>query len=390
MSGQIDQPPSSCFPDDVSVMRRALQIAARGRGRVEPNPMVGAVIVDQQRRWIAEGYHQRFGDHHAEIRAIESAGPRCRGADLFVTLEPCSHFGKTPPCADAVIQAGFRRVFVGCQDPAPHVAGEGIARLRAAGLEVIVGLAAPEADRLIAPFRMLQLNRRPWVHAKWAMTMDGRIATSTGHSRWISCDASRAVVHQMRGEMDAIITGAGTVRRDDPLLTARPVGARVPMRIVLDSDGMSLTADTLLCRTIAEAPVMIVVRQSADRQHLDSLRAVGVEVLVVPDANLLKSGDRVVLDPLYVLNELGTRGFTNVMLEGGAGLLGQFFDSRLIDELHVFVAPKLVGGSMSVPPIGGQGLSEVPEIPSLERFRWIESGKDLLLRGDVVRCSKSI
>ncbi|MCA9060884.1 MAG: bifunctional diaminohydroxyphosphoribosylaminopyrimidine deaminase/5-amino-6-(5-phosphoribosylamino)uracil reductase RibD, partial [Planctomycetaceae bacterium] len=205
---------------DEQWMSRALTIAARGLGSVEPNPAVGAVVTTATGDFVAEGWHQQFGGPHAEVHAIRAAGDRCRGATLYVTLEPCSHHGKTPPCADAVIAAGFRRVIVGCQDPAPHVAGQGLRKLREAGIEVVTGVCEGAAQRLIAPFSMLQTCQRPWVIAKWAMSLDGRIATHTGDSQWISNSTSREFVHQMRGRMDAIITGSGTVHADNPRLTA--------------------------------------------------------------------------------------------------------------------------------------------------------------------------
>lgn len=260
-------------------MRHALAIAAQGIGFVEPNPAVGAVVVDQDRRLIAEGFHRQFGKAHAEVNAIAAAGGATQDADLFVTLEPCSHHGKTPPCAEAVIDAGFRRVVIGCQDPAKHVAGRGIERIRSAGIQVVTGVCEAEALELIQPFRKLMLQRLPWVHAKWAMTLDGRIATRTGHSQWISNEQSRAEVHRLRGRMDAIITGAGTVRSDDPRLTARPAGSRVPLRVVVDSTGQSLNVGTQLVKTAREIPVLVsVVKDKAEVSHLQMLQGHGVEV----------------------------------------------------------------------------------------------------------------
>lgn len=370
------------FSDDQAVMRHALQLATCGEGLVEPNPQVGAVIVDDRRELIAAGYHQQFGGPHAEIHAIRAAGERCRGADLFVTLEPCSHFGKTPPCADAVIAAGLRRVVIGCPDPAPHVAGGGVARLRAAGIAVEVGVCQEEAARLIAPFRTLQLQHRPWVHAKWAMTVDGHIATRTGHSRWISCEQSRATVHQLRGRMDAIITAAGTVRADNPLLTARPPGPRTALRVVLDATGTSLTPDTQLWQTAGEAPVLALVTDRAAAAQVTALREAGIEVLLVP-AEHVTAANRPLIRPDFVLQELGRRQYTHALLEGGGGLLGSFFDAQRIDELHVFIAPKLIGGQQAIAPIGGTGLARIPETANLTRVRCQPSGTDLLLQADV-------
>jgi diaminohydroxyphosphoribosylaminopyrimidine deaminase/5-amino-6-(5-phosphoribosylamino)uracil reductase len=363
------------FRSDIDVMQYALRMAKAGEGYVEPNPMVGAVIVDSQRSLIAQGFHERFGAVHAEINAIRNAGERTRGADLFVTLEPCCHHGKTPPCSEAVIAAGFRRVVLGCSDPAPHVAGGGIQQLREAGVEVTVGICAAESRRLIAPFAKLMTRRVPWVHSKWAMTLDGRIATTSGHSKWISCERSRAWVHELRGRMDAILTGAGTVIADDPLLTARGAGPRKALRVVLDSSGQSLKPTSKLVATAAEVPVLVCVSQRCSAETEAELLRFGVDVLRT-------SGPESV-DLSEVLQELGRRQFTNVLLEAGSALNGAFFDQRLLDEVHVFISPKLVGGQQSLSPIGGSGLDHVPA-ESLHNVRVSSMGGDVLMEADLV------
>ena len=365
------------YTSDEEVMQHAIRIAQSGFGLVEPNPMVGAVIVDAGRNLIAEGSHQKFGEAHAEINAIRQAGEATRGADLYVTLEPCSHFGKTPPCADAVIAAGFRRVVVGCQDPAPHVAGQGIQRIRDAGIPVEVGVCQVDARRLIAPFEMLMIRQRPWVHAKWAMTLDGKIATSSGHSQWISCGASRVWVHNLRGRIDAIITGSGTVRADDPLLTARPAGPRTALRVVIDATGESITADRKLVKTISQAPVLVCVSRRCGDAGRNRLHELGVEVFETSGESSVDLGE--------VLQELGRRRCTRVMLEAGPGLLGAFFDRGLIDEVHAFVAPQLIGGANAFSPIGGAGLLAIPGISNLKSFRVTPSGDDFLIEADVCR-----
>ncbi|MCA9051780.1 MAG: bifunctional diaminohydroxyphosphoribosylaminopyrimidine deaminase/5-amino-6-(5-phosphoribosylamino)uracil reductase RibD, partial [Planctomycetaceae bacterium] len=324
------------FTDDAAVMRHALQLAARGIGLVEPNPAVGAVLVDQQRRLIAAGFHTRCGEAHAEIHALRSAGTAAHGARLFVTLEPCAHFGRTPPCTDAVIEAGVGEVVIGCLDPAPHTSGRGVERLKNAGIPVTVGVCEHEARHLIAPFEQLMCHGRPWVHAKWAMTLDGKIASRSGHSQWITNEDSRAKVHRLRGIMDAVVTGSGTARHDDPLLTTRPPGPRTPMRIVVDSDGTAVKENSRLITTVAEAPVMICVRRNADAEHCRRLQNAGAEILVLPTES---PADQVSL----LLTELGQRKMTNILIEAGSGLLGTFFDLQLIDEVHVYIAPKLVG-----------------------------------------------
>src|SRR5262245_18558580 len=236
-------------------MRLALNLARRGQGFVEPNPMVGAVVVRDGEK-IAEGWHQRFGEAHAEVNALVQAGDATRGATLYVTLEPCCHRGKTPPCTDAVIQAGISRVFAAMADPFPQVAGGGIAKLRAAGIAVDVGVLEAEARALNAPYLTLLLKQRPYVHAKWGVPLDGKLATRTGQSKWISGEESRRRVHELRGRMDAIIVGAGTVRADDPLLTARPPGPRTAVRVVLTRRG-EVPPGCQLLRTAREIPVLV-------------------------------------------------------------------------------------------------------------------------------------
>ncbi|MEI6539188.1 MAG: bifunctional diaminohydroxyphosphoribosylaminopyrimidine deaminase/5-amino-6-(5-phosphoribosylamino)uracil reductase RibD, partial [Planctomycetota bacterium] len=358
---------------------RALDLASQGIGCVEPNPAVGAVIADDQGRVLGEGWHQRFGGPHAEVHALAAAGDAARGASLYVTLEPCCHFGKTPPCTQAVIAAGIRRVVVATADPATHGVGHGIDELRAAGIEVEVGLLGDEARRLIARFTRLMTTGLPWVHAKWAMTLDGRIASRTGHSKWISSDASRAVVHQLRGRMDAIMTGAGTVRCDDPLLTARPRGARIPLRVVIDADGSSLHADTKLVKSLSQGAVLVCVADHISGKQIERLKSLEVEVL--PCA-VTKVGR---IDLHAVMAELGRRDCTNVLTEAGSEILGSLFDSSLIDEVHIFMAPRLTGGSSALGPLGGLGRDSIPKIPNVQHLRHTSIGDDLLIEADIRR-----
>ncbi len=354
--------PTAEFASREEVMRWAIHLAGRGVGLVEPNPPVGAVLVDDQLRLVAEGWHARFGGPHAEVEALARAGGLAHGATLFVTLEPCCHFGKTPPCVDAIVAAGVKQVVVAMQDPFPRVAGEGIARLRAAQIDVEVGMLGPEARRLTAAFCKLVETGRPYVHGKWAMTLDGRTASRTGASKWISNAASRALVHKLRGRMDAIIIGIGTAVADDPLLTARPPGPRIATRVVFDSHAR-LPVDSQLVRTVGEAPLMVVTSPQAPRDKVDLLRARGVEVFdggAVPAA----TGD-IRPDPVAVLAELGRRRMANVLVEGGSALLGAFFEGNLLDEAHVFVAPKLLGGG-GKSPLAGAGRPAPPELPDLD------------------------
>lgn len=363
-------------PFDEPLMRRALELARRGVGCVEPNPAVGAVISDDQGQILGEGWHQQFGGPHAEVHALKAAGSSARGANLYVTLEPCNHFGKTPPCSQAVIAAGLRRVVIATTDPAKHGSGSGIDELRAARIEVEVGLLDDQAQRLIAPFSRLMSQGLPWVHAKWAMTLDGKIATSSGSSQWISGERSRAIVHQLRGRMDAIITGIGTVLADDPLLTARPPGPRTALRIVLDST-CRLPLDSQLVRTATTAPVMIVTTESAAPDKMDRLREAGVEVL--PLAADIEQRPNL----LELLRELGRRRVTNVLIEAGGHVIGNFLDQRLINEVHAFIAPKLVGGQNALSPVGGIGIDLMSRSITLRDTEVQTLNGDIYVHGDV-------
>lgn len=368
------------FTSPTDVMRRALELARSGEGLVEPNPMVGAVIVDEQLLSLGEGFHERFGGPHAEINALLHAGTKVRGATLYVTLEPCCHHGKTPPCVDAVLQAGLRKVVIGTVDPNPKVAGGGIGRLRDAGVEVEVGLLEAEAQRLIAPFRKVVETGLPWVHAKWAMTLDGRIASRTGHSQWISSPASRAVVHRLRGRMDAILVGIGTALADNPLLTARPGGPRVATRIVLDS-AARLPLASKLVTTSRDVPLMVATADDAPLERVAALRAAGIEVL--PLLSPVPGSRNGSPSLCRLMADLTSRGCTNLLVEGGSEVLGAFFDQQLIDELHVFIAPKLLGGKAAKPPLSGTGLDKVAELPALIDPQIEVLDSDVYVRGVV-------
>ena len=359
--------------DETSAMRRALEIARRGEGLVEPNPQVGAVVLAADGRIVGEGWHARFGGPHAEVVALTAAGETARGGTLVVTLEPCCHHGKTPPCTEAVIAAGVRRVVVGAGDPFPHVAGRGLAHLREAGIDVATGCLVAEAERLTAPFRKLVQDGRPWVIAKWAMSLDGRIAASGGDSRWISGEASRALVHALRGRMDAIMVGIGTALADDPLLTARPAGPRVALRVVVDSRAR-LPPTSRLVRSAREVPLLVAVGPEASDDRIAALAAAGCEVWRG------REGDR---DARLaaLLRHLGDRRLTNLLAEGGAGLLGGLFDSGSLDEAWAFAAPKLVGGATAPSAIGGRGIGRMREAPRIDVEDVVRVDDDVLVRG---------
>jgi len=372
------QPGPPSRTGDERMMRRAIELAAKGRGAVEPNPPVGAVIVAGDRGLVVgEGWHDRFGGPHAEVAAIAAAGSAARGGTLYVSLEPCCHHGKTPPCTEAIIAAGIARVVVGTGDPFPAVAGAGIDALRRAGIAVEVGVCEAETRRLIAPFRRLVEDRRPWVIAKWAMSLDGCVATATGESRWISSEESRGLVHGLRGRVDAILVGIGTALADDPLLTARPPGPRRPLRIVLDRTAR-LPLESRLVRTAREEPVLVATGPDAPAERVAALEAAGCEVWRGRSA---AAGERL----LELLHELGGRSLTTLLAEGGPTVLGVLADADLIDEVWAFVAPRIIGGDASRAPVGGRGFARLASAATLDVEGVERPGGDLLVRGVVRR-----
>jgi diaminohydroxyphosphoribosylaminopyrimidine deaminase / 5-amino-6-(5-phosphoribosylamino)uracil reductase len=376
---------------DTLFMSRALELARRGEGYVEPNPMVGCVIV-RDGAVVGEGWHRKFGGPHAEIEALSIAGSRAAGASAYVTLEPCCHHGKTPPCTDALIAAGITRVVCAQCDPFEQVSGQGIAALKTAGIDVEVGCMEVEARRLNAPYLKLITTGRPWIIAKWAMTLDGKIATAAGDSKWISGEATRAVVHELRGRVDGIMIGSGTAKMDDPLLTTRPSGPRTPTRIVVDSRA-ELSINSQLIRTAREAPVLVATVPGTPPENIDRLTNAGGEVVIcrsienssTKQATQLSGQNNQTVSIPALLNELGRRRMTNVLVEGGSKLLGALFDASAIDEVHVFIAPKLIGGAGSHSPIAGVGLEKISSALSLSELEVRHVGDDLYLHGRVAR-----
>jgi len=373
----VSSPPESDAFDE-QLMRRALELARRGEGLVEPNPMVGAVIASASGvDVIAEGWHSVFGGPHAEVAALAVAGAAARGGTLAITLEPCCHHGKTPPCTAAIIAAGIARVIVATRDPYPAVNGGGIDALRRAGIEVRTGVCEQAARRLTAPFRTVVEQRRPWLIAKWAMSLDGHVATASGESRWISSEPSRAIVHELRGRMDGIVCGIGTVLADDPLLTARPAGPRQALRVVLDS-AARLPIESRLVRTAREVPVLVATGPTAPADRLRALASAGCEIW---QANAADPRDRL----HELLTELGSRRLTNVLVEGGPTVLGSLADAHAIDEVWAFIAPKIIGGAASPSPITGTGIATIASAAAIEIEHTEHPGGDLFISGVVRR-----
>jgi diaminohydroxyphosphoribosylaminopyrimidine deaminase/5-amino-6-(5-phosphoribosylamino)uracil reductase len=357
---------------DLAYMQRALELAEQSRGWVEPNPLVGAVIV-QNGQIVGMGRHERYGLAHAEVNALTQAGDAARGATLFVTLEPCCHQGKTGPCTQAIIRAGIRSVRAAMLDPFPAVSGQGLVELRRAGLQVDVGLCEQEARLLNSPYMKLVSRGRPYVHAKWAMSLDGKLASRSGDSKWISSGQARQLGHKLRGLVDAIIVGARTIRIDDPLLTARPPAPRTPTRIVITGTA-AFSLESQVARTIDQAPLLVVASGPVNGSFSDPLRVRGGEVLELPGLE----------PPLLVsslLDELGKRRMTNVLVEGGGTTLGSFLDAGEIDEVHAFVAPILIGSGVT--PAAGRGIESIAQALRLDSWTMEVIEKDILVHGRI-------
>jgi diaminohydroxyphosphoribosylaminopyrimidine deaminase/5-amino-6-(5-phosphoribosylamino)uracil reductase len=362
----------------VEYMRRALALARLAEGRTSPNPPVGALIVSCG-DVVGRGFHPRAGEPHAEIFALRDAGEMARGADAYVTLEPCSHQGRTGPCCDALISAGIRRVFIGIADPNPLVNGRGIKRLRAAGVEVVCGVLEDECRYLCAPFIKHILSGHPLVILKSAMTLDGKTATSSGASQWITGPESRAHVHEMRNCVDAIMVGIGTVIADNPRLTTRlsDKEGHDPVRVILDST-LRISSDAALIRHDSAAPTLIFTGNNADPDKVAHLNACpGVEVLKVR----YTSDARLALDD--VLDCLGQRNIQSVLVEGGSVLNQQLLDKQLVDRVMLYVAPKLMGGSDGYGVFAGTGPLCLDGARKVHNLKVQSLGTDILIEGEV-------
>ncbi len=362
---------------DARWMERALALAERGRGAVSPNPMVGAVIVGADGALLGEGFHARYGGLHAEAAALADAregGHDPRGATMFVTLEPCAHHGRQPPCADAVRDAGLARVVIGADDPSAKAAGRGPGLLVDAGVGVewIGGEQAHVARLLVQPFRKHSRTGKPLVIFKSAVSLDGRTTSAAGESRWISGGRSRRLVHGWRAEVDAVAVGIDTVLADDPVLTARDVGAsRQPARVVFDRSAR-LPLDSALVRSVGEADVIVIAGPEADRDRLAALAEAGVEAIAVDGSPAQRVG--------AALGLLGERPITSMLLEGGSTLAGAFRDADEIDEARLFYAPILLGGVDARPMLGGDGSARVEGADRAVTVDWERIGGDMLAR----------
>ena len=359
--------------EDIEYMRRAMELAERGVGFTNPNPMVGAVIV-KGGKVIGEGWHERCGEWHAERNAFKNCTVPAEGATMYVTLEPCCHYGKTPPCTEAIIEHGIARVVVGMEDPNPLVAGKGSALLREAGIEVVCGVeeeALREQNRVFLKYISTKL---PWVAMKTAMTLDGKIATRTGDSKWITGAEARAYVHELRHRFMAILVGIGTAVADDPLLNCRIEGrgVRQPIRVVVDSNAR-LSLDSQLVKTAGEYRTIVAHTRFAPEESVKALREAGVEMLLCKE----KEG---LVDVRNLLELLGQSGIDSILLEGGGSLNYTFLSEGLADELYAFIAPKIVGGMNAKTPVEGAGMEKMADAINLELENVLNVGHDVLLK----------
>lgn len=353
-------------------MQEALALARLGLGRTSPNPPVGAVLV-RDGQIVGRGYHASAGKPHAEIVAIGEAEGKTRGADLFVTLEPCAHQGRTPPCTRQIIEAGISRVVAAVEDPNPRVKGRGFEELRRAGIQVESGLLAEEGERLIEAYACFITAGRPFVVAKWASSVDGKIATRSGDSRYISGAESQEFAHRLRNELDAILVGLGTVRIDNPQLTCRMDGGRNPLRVVLDGKA-NIDHNSNIAGSAKEVPTLIAVTEDADQEKVEGLSRLGMDVVRLPGVDGW-------VDLPSLLEELGRRDVMSLLVEGGSRTLGSFFDGGLVDKVLVHVAPVIFGGEEAPVAVGGHGVESITRALRIEELELLRLGEDILISG---------
>jgi diaminohydroxyphosphoribosylaminopyrimidine deaminase/5-amino-6-(5-phosphoribosylamino)uracil reductase len=372
VTARVVRPPGT---DELAHLRRAREIALRGRGRVSPNPLVGAVVV-KGGRVLGEGWHAGPGTAHAEVGALAGAGGEASGATVVCTLEPCSHHGRTPPCTDALIRAGVARVVVGSLDPLERGRSGGVAVLEAAGIEVALAPAdeANACRELNAPFITHAVTGRPLVTLKMATSLDGKVATAEGETRWITGATARALVHRWRADADAVAVGIGTAIADDPMLTARDVDGdfRQPIRVVFDA-GARLPVDGRLLRSVADAPVVVAASDRAGRADVERLESAGVRVLRLAGG----SDERIV----GALDALGAADVQSVFLEGGPTLAEAFLAAGAVDRVAWFIAPTMIGGARAPGALGGEGLGPLAQVPRLDDVEVSSVGGDVLITG---------
>lgn len=345
-------------------MERALELALKAWGKTNPNPLVGAVIVKDE-KIIGEGYHESFGAVHAEVMAINNAGKAAEGSIMYVTLEPCSHFGKTPPCVDKIINAKIKKVVIACQDPNEKVGGKGIQILRDAGLEVKVGVKEKEASQLNDIFKKYITEKKPFIILKWAMSLDGKIATRNGDSKWITCEKARMDGHLWRARTACILVGINTVIKDDPILTCRhpEYNLQNPTRVILDS-GLKLPLESRLVKSAAEIPTVVVTTEKAPERKVHTLEEKGVEIIFCSFTSSLEK--TIELDEVF--KKLGEKGYDSILVEGGAKLHGKLIEQHYVDKIICYIGSKVIGGKEALSPVGGAGVKEINEALTLDEI----------------------
>ena len=359
---------------DKVYMKRALELAELGRGKVAPNPMVGAVIV-KAGKIIGEGYHKKYGDNHAEVNAFENATEDVSGATLYVTLEPCAHYGKTPPCAKRIVKEGIKKVVIGVLDPNPLVAGKGVNILKDAGIEVVVGVLEEECRKINEVFMKYIKTSRPFVLMKYAMSLDGKISTATGKSKWISCEKSRRDVHKLRNNLSAIMVGINTVIKDNPMLNCRIEGGNDPIRIIVDSN-LRIPLDSKIVNTSNNISTIVATTHKADKDKIKLLEERNVEVIVAKE----KDGR---VDITSLIDKLGEKKIDSILLEGGSEINFSCLQEGIVDKVRIYIAPKILGGNNAKGAVGGRGVSEIIDSFNIENIDISTIGSDIVVEGYV-------
>ncbi len=360
--------------EDKSYMKRALELACKGAGFVNPNPMVGAVIV-KDGVVIGEGYHEKYGGLHAERNALKNCRKSPKGATMYVTLEPCCHYGKTPPCTEAIIESGISRVVIGTLDVNPVVAGKGAKILAETGIRVEVGVMERECKKLNRVFNKYMTTKRPYVVMKYAMTADGKIATAQGESKWITGEAARENVHRLRKNLSGIMVGVSTVIADDPSLNCRLEEPSInPVRIICDSN-LRTPLNSVVVKTAKDSRT-IIATSSEDNRRIEAYEKEGCEVLHIPHAD---NG----IDLNYLMSELGSMGIDSILLEGGGTLNYSALESKIVDEIHIHMAPKIFGGN-GKSPVEGKGISDINSAVQLNPINTTWYGNDLVVENEVI------
>ena len=374
---------------DIEYMQHAIELARRGAGFVNPNPMVGCVVVKND-AIITEGYHEYYGGLHAERNALTNCNSDCKDATLYVTLEPCCHYGKTPPCTEIIIEKGIKKVVVGLLDPNPLVSGKGISILQNAGIEVVAGVEEDKIKDLNKVFLKYIQTKRPYVLLKTAMTLDGKIASYTGDSKWITNEKSRKLVHKLRSEMMGIVAGIGTVKSDDPMLNCRldvqqptansQQSIHQPIRIIVDTKA-SISLESNIVKTANEYKTIIAHTNSASQENIEKLNSLNVETLLCDEKD-----NHVDINDL--MTKLGHKGIDSLLLEGGSCLNAAFLQAGCVDEVYAFIAPKIIGGEHSKSPIGGQGIELMKDAITFDKIEIEQIENDILIKGKIKSTEK--